>query len=219
MSRLAAFKGIDKQLLETPEDFKKVYDATGIDELIIPSPWDKSLNLFQKLVFIKSFRPDRLVSSVIDFITEKIGREFIVPPTFDLSKCYKDSTLMSPLIFVLSAGSDPVSDFLKFADEMGMSKKYDSISLGQGQGSRAEKMIKDGANKGGWVFLQNCHLAISWMPELEKIVEELNENNHKDFRLWLTSMADPRFPISILQNSIKMTLEPPKGLRFNLNTL
>jgi len=49
-----------------------------------------------------------------------MGERFIVAPTFDLSKCYRDSSVVSPLIFVLSAGSDPVADFLKFADEMNM---------------------------------------------------------------------------------------------------
>jgi dynein heavy chain len=39
---------------------------------------------------------------------------------------------MTPLIFVLSAGSDPVADFLKFAEELNMIKRIDSISLGQG---------------------------------------------------------------------------------------
>jgi len=59
-----------------------------------------------------------------------IGEEFIIVPTFDLSKCFKDSTLVTPLIFVLSPGSDPVSDFTKFAEENNMSRKVKMISLG-----------------------------------------------------------------------------------------
>ena len=66
------------------------------------------------------------------------------------------------------------------------------------------------------MLLQNCHLSIKWLTELEKIVEDFSEGINKDFRLWLTSNPEPKFPISILQNGIKMTLEPPQGLRNNL---
>lgn len=99
-----------------------------------------------------------------------------------------------------------MADFIKFAEEMGMGKRYDSISLGQGQGKKAEKLIKDATNKGGWILLQNCHLAVSWMNDLERICEDLNDSMNKDFRLWLTSMPTPSFSIAILQNSVKMTL-------------
>lgn len=59
-----------------------------------------------------------------------MGKDFIDYPTFDIAKCYKDSNVTTPLIFVLSTGSDPVADFLRFAKEMDMIKRYDTISLG-----------------------------------------------------------------------------------------
>ncbi len=70
------------------------------------------------------------------------------------------------------------------------------------------------------MFLANCHLSLSWMPLLDKIIEQLqNEQVHKDFRLWLSSSPNPNFPIAILQSSIKMTTEPPKGIKANMKRL
>lgn len=66
--------------------------------------------------------------------------------------------------------------------------------------------------QGNWVFLANCHLSLSWMPELDKLIEDMQREDtiHPEFRLWLSSAPHPDFPISILQTSIKMTTEPPK---------
>lgn len=73
-------------------------------------------------------------------------------------------------------------------------------------------MLETGARDGNWVFLANCHLSLSWMPALDKIVEgiQISKKIHSDFRLWLSSSPHPDFPISILQAGIKMTTEPPK---------
>lgn len=117
---------------------------------------------------------------------------------------------------MLSPGSDPVADFLRFAEEMNMAKKFDAISLGRGQDKKAENCINENAGRGGWALLMNCHLASSFMPKLEHIVENLDDSSHRDFRLWMTSMPSKAFPVSVLQNSVKMTLEPPSGLKQNV---
>ncbi|CAD8156782.1 unnamed protein product [Paramecium pentaurelia] len=216
VSTIDAFKGFDQFFMDNTDQFKGIWDSSQPQKEQLPEPWQGQLTQFEKLIFLKALRPDKLVPAIQDYIDQQLNPKFTIPPTFDLEKCYKDSSPMSPLIFVLSAGSDPVADFLKFADEQNMAKRFDSISLGQGQGPKAERMVKDAIQRGGWVLLQNCHLAISWMNDLERICEELNENIHKDFRLWLTSMPSNSFPIPVLQNSVKMTIEPPQGIRANL---
>jgi dynein heavy chain len=68
-----------------------------------------------------------------DFVAKNIGARFIEPQTAQLSVAYADSSPTTPLIFVLSQGTDPAADLYAFAEEMRFSKKLTSISLGQGQ--------------------------------------------------------------------------------------
>jgi len=147
-----------------------------------------------------------------------MGKAFVEPPTLDIAKCFEDSRTNLPLLFVLSSGSDPMELFNRFAESVGMGgNKYSNISLGQGQGKKAEVMIRDATQKGTWALLQNCDLSVSWLPRLEEICETvLQEGVKSDFRLWLTSKPHPKFPLSIIQNSVKMTMEPPQGLKKNL---
>ena len=100
-----------------------------------------------------------------------------------------------------------------------MDGKLIRLSLGQGQGPGAQRAIEQGCQSGAWVLLENCHLMPSWMSTLTVLVDNLAsqpESVHPDFRLWLSSYPSEKFPVLILQNSVKLTMEAPGGLKANL---
>ena len=102
---------------------------------------------------------------------------------------FKDSSPTCPLIFVLSTGTDPAADLYKFAEEMRFSKKLNAISLGQGQGPRAEAMMRSAMERGKWVFFQNCHLSPSWMPTLERLIENIDVDKVTLSRLVIVTIS------------------------------
>jgi dynein heavy chain len=135
------------------------------------------------------------------YIVSEMGKFYVEPPSALMSILFADLSVFTPLIFVLSQGADPTNTLLKFAEEKNFMEKLFPISLGQGMGPRAEKLIVTAMREGQWVLLQNCHLARSWMGKLELIVLDFVENKdeiHEDFRLFLTSMPATYFPTSVL---------------------
>nr|CAD7458186.1 unnamed protein product [Timema tahoe] len=201
-SGLKNLNGLKEEVNSNISAWKEYYDDPNPQDLSPPPPFDQTRGL-DKLVILRSLRPDKVVPAVQGFIVDHMGQQYIEPPTFDLAGSYNDSNCCSPLVFILSPGSDPMAGLLKFAGDQGFEQKdLQTISLGQGQGPRAAAMIKEAILVGHWVVLQNCHLAVSWMPELDRICEDIivPDNTHNKFRLWLTSYPSPDFPVSILQN-------------------
>lgn len=126
---------------------------------------------------------------------------------------------MSPIVFILSPGADPAFDVFNLGEEIGFKPgvKLKYMALGQGMGPKAAESIEVGSSRGLWVMLQNCHLLPSWLKTLEKILEKL-QKPHVDFRLWLTTEPSDRFPLGILQRSLKVVTEPPNGLKLNMRS-
>ena len=211
------FNTLPDEFEELTEGFKKIFDSSEPHREELPGHWNEDLDDFQKMIITKCLRVDKVTNAMQDFVATHLGQRFIEPQTAELMQVFKDSSPSLPLIFVLSQGTDPAADLYKFAEEMKFSRKLNAISLGQGQGPIAESMVRQAMERGKWVFFQNCHLAPSWMPSLERLVEQIDpEKVHRDFRLWLTSMPSPKFPVYILQNGCKMTVEPPRGIKANL---
>ncbi|EDV95581.1 GH15699 [Drosophila grimshawi] len=217
-SDLDGLKSMHAQIGHNLQSWHDYYDAINPQDLPLPTPYDQ-VNEMLYLIILKSLRPDKLVPAVRAFITQNLDKSFVEPPPFDLGASFADSSPKIPLVFLLSAGSDPMASLFMFAKQRNMYDKLKTISLGQGQGPRAEKMITEAARHGQWVVLQNCHVAFSWMGDLERICNDntLTDGAHADYRLWCTSYPSAVFPVSVLQNSVKMTNEPPKGLRANMH--
>ncbi|KNE55583.1 hypothetical protein AMAG_01474 [Allomyces macrogynus ATCC 38327] len=218
LTQMPAFAGLDEQFVTHLDKWKDIYDSQEPHRAVFPGGLQDKITPFQRLMLIRAVRPDKQVPAIQDYVKGKLGQKYIEFPPFDLAASYNDSNNVTPLIFILSPGADPMGGLLRFADTKGFGgSKCNSISLGQGQGPIAANMIKTAARQGSWVVLQNCHLAVSWLPSMEKIVEELGvDSTHREFRLWLTSYPSDKFPVTVLQNGIKMTNEPPAGLRANM---
>ncbi|KAI9189908.1 hypothetical protein H9P43_001341 [Blastocladiella emersonii ATCC 22665] len=219
LAQIPPFAGLPDLITNHLAEWKALYDSQDPHRAVLPAGIEAKVSPMQRLLVVRAFRPDKLVLAIQDYVKLKMGQKFIEFPPFDLQASYNDSNSVTPLIFILSPGADPTGGLLRFADTKGFGgNKCNAISLGQGQGPIAANMIKSAARNGSWVVLQNCHLAVSWLPSLEKIVEELGPEagTHHDFRLWLTSYPSEKFPVTILQNGIKMTNEPPAGLRANM---
>ncbi|KAK9890592.1 hypothetical protein WA026_011959 [Henosepilachna vigintioctopunctata] len=220
LDKIGGFHGVIDTFEQYTRDWHQWYTNTEPENLPLIGEWNEICNEFQKMLFIRSLRQDRVSFCITNFIVNQLGPRFVEPPVLDIKSVLEESVPQTPLIFVLSPGVDPTTALVQLAEVSNMSSKFGTLSLGQGQAPIATKMIQTGAKEGQWIFLANCHLSLSWMPRLDKLVENLQTGKvHNKFRLWLSSSPNPDFPISILQAGIKMTTEPPKGLKANLKRL
>ncbi|KYK67573.1 ATPase family associated with various cellular activities (AAA) domain-containing protein, partial [Toxoplasma gondii TgCatPRC2] len=213
-----SFAGLLHAVLATPEAWQRFVDSDFDFSSSLPDGFEETLTPFQALLLTKALRPEELVLAARKFVARQLGAEFIEPPPRSLSEVYRDSSACTPILFLLSSGVDPTEEINRLADELGAGREdVHFVSLGQGQGARAAALVDAARETGEWVCLQNCHLAPSFMPTLQRLHEELCAGSvHQNFRLFLTSMPCQTFPLSLLESTIKITSEPPAGIKANL---
>ena len=156
-----------------------------------------------------------MIFAIRQFIAANLGEEFVSAPAFNLSTSFADSDRYKPLILILAPGSDPLNAIQEFQpdDPKDRPVSVNFLSLGQGQGPAAQTAILEAAESGSWIVLQNCHLAIDWMPKLVMLWEDEllsmasgTVSVHRAFRMWLTSYATKNFPSQLLQAGVKVSL-------------
>uniref|UniRef100_A0A670YVL6 Dynein axonemal heavy chain 10 n=1 Tax=Pseudonaja textilis TaxID=8673 RepID=A0A670YVL6_PSETE len=210
------FGGLTDDLEEKLSDWKAWYDIDALEQTPFPLHYNSTLTNFQKLLLLRCFRVDRVYRAVTDYVTLTMGVKYVQPPVISFEAIYEQSTPNSPIVFILSPGSDPATDLMKLADRTGFGgNRLKFLAMGQGQEKVALQLLENAVARGQWLMLQNCHLLVKWLIDLEKAVERITKP-HPDFRLWLTTDPTKGFPIGILQKSLKVVTEPPNGLKLNM---
>jgi dynein heavy chain 2 len=170
---------------------------------------------FAQLLLVQALRPDRLESAMASFVCTQLGVKSIAPPPLSLARVCEEAGCSSPVLFIVTPGSDPSQELEEHAQKTRGRGRYHQLAMGQGQAEEAMRLLAECARTGDWLCLKNLHLVVAWLGTLEKEIYVLKP--HEDFRLFFTSEPHDKFPSSLLEGCLKITYEAPPGLKRNVS--
>uniref|UniRef100_A0A8D1IYR5 Dynein axonemal heavy chain 11 n=1 Tax=Sus scrofa TaxID=9823 RepID=A0A8D1IYR5_PIG len=218
------FRGLDRDVEGSAKQWRRWAESECPEKEKLPQEWKKK-SLIQKLIILRALRPDRMTYALRNFVEEKLGAKYVERTRLDLIKALEESSPACPVFFILSPGVDALKDLeilgkrLGFTSDLGT---FHNVSLGQGQEMVAEVALEKASKGGHWVMLQNVHLVAKWLGTLEKLLERFSQGSHRDYRVFMSAESAPTphehvIPPGLLENSIKITNEPPTGMLANLH--
>jgi dynein heavy chain len=217
LKQFELYERLPDEIIGSAKRFRDWYELDRPEDQPLPGDW-KKMSDYHRLLIMRCLRPDRMSEALSLFVKSCVGVKYVNFRAFDLEKSFEDAGSSVPVFFILSPGVDPVRDTEILAKKFKVGTDHGNfglVSLGQGQEPVAEKIVEEAFRDGGWGFLQNVHLTPKWTSSwLEKRCDDLDAA-HPDFRLFLS--AEPAaLPVNLLQVCLKLTNEPPEGLKQNL---
>ena len=214
-------------LVEAAPRFREWFNHITPESEKLPLEWSQlDKEPIKKMLVVRCLRPDRVATALNEFIRVVLpnGSQYTdcdsaLSSRDIIDNCLGDSSPSVPIYFIISPGANVMGDLDKLAIKYGFiaGDSYHNVSMGQGQDIIAMRNLEMAHRQGHWVILNNVHLMPRWLVELEKRLDEFAlEGSHKKFRLFLSSDASDAIPIGILNRCIKITNEPPAGLKANI---
>lgn len=227
LAQLEEFAKLPQDMKEASSRFREWYNHPTPESEKLPLDWATlDRTPFLKLLVVRCLRRDRVTVAMSEFIRRVLPNgsnycdcDSALNSIQVMDSAYSDSTPSTPLYFILSPGADVVAGVDKLSVKYGFERgvSYHNVSMGQGQDIYAMDRLEVAHRSGHWVILNNIHLMPRWLVLLEKKLDEFAlEGSHKAFRLFLTSDPSNAIPIGVLNRCIKLTNEPPSGLKANL---
>ncbi|CAL8402248.1 dynein heavy chain 5, axonemal [Gadus morhua] len=214
LSSLHPFTQLLVQVNLNERAWRNWFDQSAPEDATLPDGYQDLLDTFRKLLLIRSWCPDRTIAQARRYIADSLGPKYSEGLVLDLDSMWAESDSKTPMVCLLSSGSDPTENIERLARNKGAPCR--PISMGQGQEIHARRLLASSMTDGGWLLLQNCHLGLDFLEELLDSVTMPTESVHEGFRVWLTTDVHPKFPIAFLQSAIKFTNEPPLGMKAGL---
>jgi dynein heavy chain len=64
MNGLERFAGILEHFMAGPEQYQVIFDSVKPNEEELPEPWNDRLNTFEKILFLKALRSDKVIPAI-----------------------------------------------------------------------------------------------------------------------------------------------------------
>ena len=209
------FKILPDYITRAEKAWKEWCDVEAPENAPLPEIDDR-LEPFDRLLVVRALREDRAMLAALNFVAAVLGKEYAEPLQLDFEQVIDTTTGTTPIIFLLSQGSDPSALIEASAKKRKkMIIPQGGISMGQGQEQAAmDATLAAFAGCGEWALLQNCHLGLKFLEELETVLIKTDPDQiGEETRVLVTTEAHKKFPIGLLQMSIKLTNEPPPGIK------
>eukprot|EP00118_Oscarella_pearsei_P013119 m.101516 g.101516 ORF g.101516 m.101516 type:complete len:4701 (+) comp37133_c1_seq2:73-14175(+) len=213
LSKLTQFSEVLNQISRNEKAWRVWFESDAPEETPIPDGYSSSLDTFRTLLLVRCWCPDRVLPQARKYVAESLGVKYAEGVILDVKAMWEESKCRTPMICLLSMGSDPTNQIESLAKRMNLDCR--NVSMGQGQEVHARRLLQQYMSQGGWALLQNCHLGLGFLEELLLTMTD-TETIHEQFRLWITTEVHEKFSINLLQISIKFTNEPPQGIKAGL---
>jgi dynein heavy chain len=221
LSQHPDFDSLSAGMEQSSETWMLWYQATEPERLPLPGEWENKCNDVQRIVLINLFRPDRLVFAINIFIGHHFGSKLAAYPSFDLESCTLYNSSAMPIILTSAPGTYPLTLIRAFASKKGCSDKLLVVTLQSHQRDCISSLIQKATEQGSWLVFENADFCDGFYHQIEMDLGYLQgKKQNSDFRCWiLHSSTSISISSNLLQNCSKIVLEPPAGLKANLDLL
>ena len=98
------------QVQRNEKQWKQWFDKDAPEEEVIPDGYNNSLDVFRRLLLVRSWCPDRTLPQARKYIADTLGDKYAEGVILDIEKMFYESNVRSPMVCLLSLGSDPTNN-------------------------------------------------------------------------------------------------------------